>query len=171
MRQPSVPEDVMPSLFANVGMIVMSWSFIENSLDAWTAIAFHDCNGVSIERELPRQFDRKVRFLRKCFNRLPELAPWKDECLRFLGRAKELAEIRHYMVHGTLSDFDEKNDESFTFQKIDLDENKTQHLFGSLTIPGAQLISAAEELSDMASQGVGLSNSILNAMEGKNHGG
>lgn len=165
MRQPSVPEKVMPSLFANVGMIVMNWSFVENSLDAWTAIAFQDCNGSSIERELPRQFDRKMRFLRKCFNRLPELTPWKNEALAYLDRAKALSVVRHYVVHGVLWDFDSANNESFTFQKIDLDENKTQHMLGSLTIAGEDLIASANELLGMASQGQKITHFMLNAFE------
>jgi hypothetical protein len=168
MREPSVPEEVMPSLFANIGMIVMNWSFVENSLDAWTAIAYQNCNGASVERELPRMFDRKVRFLRKCFNRLPELAPWKDDALHYLDRARALSETRHYVVHGVLSDFDKDHDESFTFQKIDLDENRTQHVIGSLTIPGEKLIDAANELLAMANQGHRISSSMLNALEGDN---
>lgn len=164
MRERSVPEEVMPSVFGCVGMIVLNWSFVENSLDAWTSISFHDHNGESVERQIPRQFGRKVSFLRKCFRRLPSLAVHADEVSAYLDRAVALANVRNYVVHGTLSDFDPA-DESFLFVKIDISEDKRQHEFGELKILGTDLIAAANELLVMASRGHEITARLVQSSE------
>jgi hypothetical protein len=165
MGELSVPESIMPALFANAGMIVMNWAFVENSLDYWTAIAFHDHNGSTIEPELPRQFGRKITFLRKAFRRLPGLHQFQDEAIGFLDRARHHSNVRHYIVHGVLSGFDAADDETFIFRKIDIDENKTQHVAGTLRIKGAALIAVANDLLAMAQTGQSVAQRMLDALE------
>lgn len=162
MKDRSVPEEIIPTTFSCVGMIIVNWTFVENALDAWTAIAFHEHNASSIERQLPKMFGRKVKFLKKCFRRLPGLAPFSDEAIAFIERANELSEIRHYVAHGTLSHFD-TTDESFIFAKIGLSDDKQQHEFGELRILGTDLLTAGTKLTDMARQGQKLTYHIMKA--------
>jgi len=170
MRQRSVPEEIMPSLFSCVGMIVVNWTFIENALDGWACAAFHDYPDLRVEKELPRQFGRKLDFLRKSFRRIPGLSPFESEALAFLDRARELSGVRDSVVHGTLSDFDPQ-DEVFTFSKIDLTKDKRQHVFGELRIRGADLVSAADELLAMAAQAQELSLRLLKLTEAQDNPG
>jgi hypothetical protein len=48
MFKPTIPEELLPTLFSAVGMIVMNFSFVENTLDAMTAMAFRDFGGNAI---------------------------------------------------------------------------------------------------------------------------
>lgn len=159
------PEEVMPSLFANIGMIVLNWNFAENNLDAWTALAYGGCGGSAIEKEIPRQFGRKVAFLRKAFNRLDPLKPFAAEALPYVERAKVLSDVRHYVAHGVLQGFDAADNETFIFQKLDISAEKTAHILGELRIPGEHLIRAANELLLMAAYGQKLTLRIVKALE------
>jgi hypothetical protein len=159
-------EAMMPYLFSTVGMIVMNWTFVENALDYWTAIAFQDHGGSKLEAEMPRQFDRKVRFLRRAFARLPSLAAFRDEALSHVNRAKQLSNVRHYVVHGCLGGFDAET-ETFTFSKIDVDQDKINHVVGQLRITGTDLNDAADELLEMARTGQQLTFRILETPESK----
>lgn len=164
MRQRSVPEEVMPALFSCVGMIVVNWTFIENALDGWASVAFHDYPALRVEADLPRQFSRKVRFLRKSFRKIPGLAPFKDEAIRLLDRAKELQPIRDHMAHSTLSDYDPENGK-FTFSNIGLSDDNRQHRFGELEILQGNLVSVADELLAMVPQAQHLSLRLLQLSE------
>lgn len=167
MYDPKALVEIMPSLCGGLGMVVLNWSFVENNLDHWTAIAYADFGGSSIEAELPRQFGRKVKFLRKCFRRIPELSTFQDECTTYIDRAEAISTTRHYLVHGVLKGFDPENYESFTFAKIDVSEDKNDHVVGELTIPGAKLLAVGLELLDMIGKGQSLSTRLIKAAEAK----
>ncbi|MCD1634144.1 hypothetical protein K7H91_10190 [Martelella mediterranea] len=160
----SVPKEVIPDLYAMVGMVIANWTFVENSLDAWAAIAYHDHGGNKVEPELPRQFSRKVKFLRKCFNRLSSLAPFKEEALSLISKSEGLSEVRHYVAHGVLSDFDQ-SDESFRFIKIDMTSDKKQHIIGELHITAVKLLQAGTDLVEMAAEGQRITGNLLDAGE------
>ena len=83
----------------------------------------------------------------------------------YLERAKHHANVRHYIVHGTLSGFDAADDETFIFKKIDVDEHKTQHVVGTLRIKGADLIRVSNDLLAMVTAGHKLTDRILKAVE------
>ncbi|HEY8595999.1 MAG TPA: hypothetical protein VIL84_12220 [Devosiaceae bacterium] len=168
MREPSVSPEIMPHIITSVGMLVLNWSFVENTLDMWTAIAYRDVGGDEIEKEIPKMFSRKVKYLRKCFRRLAPLAPHRKACLHFVERAKAISDIRHNIVHGTLSDYDPET-EMITFSILELNPDKTQHIAGKAKIVGRDLIGFANELLAMASTGPVLTQSILDSLESQDH--
>jgi len=165
MFKRTVPEELMPSLFSGVGMIVMNFAFVENALDAWTALAYHDFGGSRIEKEMPRQFGRKVTFLRKCFSRLDGLKPFSQEALAIVNRARELSDTRHYVAHGVLAGFDAEDDETFYFRKIDISDDKTEHVLGEMRLPGQHIIWASTELAMMAVAGQKLTARISESVK------
>lgn len=156
----SVPEEIVPTFYSCVGMIIVNWTFVENSLDAWSAIAFHDHGGSGIEAKLPKQFASKTSFLKKCFEHLPTLSPYANEARCFIDKVSDLSTIRHYVAHGTLSHFD-PSDASFKFVKIDMTPDKKEHKFGELHILGTDLVKAGEELNDLAEQGQEITRRLL----------
>lgn len=167
----SIPEEILPSLYSAVGMIVTNWSFVENALDHWTAIVFDDFGGSRIEPEMPRMFGRKVKFLSKCFKRIDALSPFKDDALKVIQRASELSDMRHYIVHGVLSGFDAEDKEAFVFRKIDVSQDKKQHVLGEMRLPGTHLAIGATELLHMASFAQKVSVRLLDAIETQNDAG
>lgn len=162
----SVPLDIIPHVFGSIGMIVVSWTFVENNLDAWSAITYHDHDGSSIEKKLPKPLSRKIGFLRKCFEQIDTLSTFTEEVIAYLDRVSALSETRHYVVHGVLSHY-ESSDASFLFMKIDMDAEKKQHIMGQLHILGIDLVKAGVELAEMAKTGQAITQRLLNATEEK----
>jgi hypothetical protein len=160
MFRPTVPEELMPPLFSGVGMIAMNFAFVENTLDAWTAFAYRDFGGSAIEQEMPRQLARKIKFLRKCFGRLDGLKPFATEALAIVNRTSELSDMRHYVIHGVLAGFDHEDNEAFYFRKIDISDDKTEHILGEMKLPGQHIIWAGQELLHMAATGQALTARI-----------
>jgi len=149
-------------------MIVTNWSFAENGLDHWTAIVFHDFGGSNIEKEMPRMFGRKVSFLKACFRKIDDLAPFKEDASKFITRMVELSDMRHYVVHGVLAGFDKEDQETFVFRKIDVSEDKKEHVLGEMRLPGDHLVLGGVELIDLASFAQKLSARMVQAIKGKN---
>jgi len=160
-----ISEELMPALYTNAGMIVLNWTLVESSFDHWTAIAFHSKGGSELEAELPRMFGRKMTFLSKAFKRLPGLAPFASEALVCVGRANKLSELRHYVAHGMATHFDADNDETFTFQKTDITDDKQWHYTGTLRVKGSDLAGASVELTKLAQQTQALTLRLLETLE------
>ncbi len=53
---------------------------------------------------MPALLKQKNQFLKECFNKIPELAPFKDQGLDLLHKTMNLADRRHDLIHGTLKD-------------------------------------------------------------------
>lgn len=90
------------SLCTAIGFIELNWALLEQSLDNWVAIIFHDVDGkpLAYEERLPREFGRKARFLKRCFKKLSPLQPFAEEGLLILEKAKTLSATRHDLSHG-----------------------------------------------------------------------
>ena len=162
-----MPADIIPHFYSSVGMIVVNWSFVENNLDAWSALVYHDHGGSSIERKLPKPISRKIKFLEKCFGALQTLTHVRDEAASYISRVKALSKIRNFVVHGVLSEFD-PSDASFTFLRVDTDPEKKQHVLERLKILGTDLVHAGIELSELAKTGQGVTAKLLDASEQAN---
>jgi hypothetical protein len=150
----------MPHVFGSVGMIVVSWTFVENNLDAWSAIAYHDHGGSTIQAKLPKQLSTKIGFLKKCVAQLSTLSDFAEDLNDYLDRVVAWSETRHYVVHGVLSDYD-PSDASFLFIKINTDAAKKQHIVGQLRILGTDLVRAGLELTEMGRAGQSITERLL----------
>ena len=104
MKEP-LPDGLLESLYTAIGSVIVSWSFLETSLDACVMIIFEASGGKHIEDRIPLALNRKTRFLRKCFNNIDSLAGFSVEGSDLLRRVEDLAETRHFVAHGYLSEF------------------------------------------------------------------
>ena len=158
------PLEVLESVFPSVGFIAVNWTFIEMHLDSWTAVIFHFAR--HIEKEIPKAFSRKARFLRKCFRRVPELHALRDEGLSYIERACVLSSVRHFAVHGVPSQYDE-TDQCITFSRLGLDDDKTLHTLETLRITQADLMRKGREAFLLAEQASEFSFRLFEALETK----
>jgi hypothetical protein len=94
-------------LFASIGRLTIAWAFIEIALDHMVFIIHHHIGGKDIEREMPWSLSRKVRYLRKCFNKLAPLAPYRDGAIALLGEVTQLSVMRQDIIHGVTTDHPE----------------------------------------------------------------
>jgi len=147
----SLPEDVLPPLYSAVGHLVVTWANVDRALDFWIAIIYHDVGGKEEEHEIPRAFDRKKRFLSRCFRKVAVLAPFAADAHKFMALATSISETRHFVVHGTLSDFDPANGE-FTFVNLKRNKPKNMHIMQELRITGPQLLKKGVQCSVLGTQ-------------------
>ena len=143
----TIPDDLFPPLSMAVGQMVLSWSFVEVSLDQWVAIIYQGVGGRNLAEEIPRALTRKIKFLRRCFRNIAALDPFAEEATKLLDRAKEISEIRHTVVHGYISKY-EPHTQTVTFVKLDAEKDIHRRFEIPLTFP--QLLDAGGKCLDLS---------------------
>ena len=129
----------------NLGLITLHWSYIETSLDALVAITYHHHGGNKIERELPRMLGRKLRYLKRAFNRAPSLAKTAVEAVAFFDQVDDISDKRHVLIHGYASAFTAAGVQ-FTKLRIEPQFHHIEEHF----VSGAALVGFAAETGDLA---------------------
>ena len=138
---------------------------VERCIDYCIAIIYQRAGGKHIETEIPFALKRRVRFLRRCFQRLEPLAPFRPDAIKLLNRVESLTDTRHMLVHGCLSSIlPQGEDHQFVFVKIDLTENKQLHVSNSLTTSGRQLRQDIGEAFALATDLTGFVERLLEAV-------
>lgn len=97
--KPDVDDELVRSRFVLIGMTAVLWAKMEGALDACNDLAF-EIGGNAFEDKLPQALNRKLRFMRKCHNELPELSPLKAAADKLVERAHFLKKRRHDLIHG-----------------------------------------------------------------------
>lgn len=113
------PGSDIETLFKVVGFIVVQWGQTEQNLDLMVARLFWVFKGHTLFNQRPRNLKPKVVFLRKCFEKLPELAQFRAESEPLLARFLSVGEKRNEIVHGGIADLSIK-DGAFMFLKMDV---------------------------------------------------
>ena len=94
--------DEFESFCSAIGFIEVTWAFLEAQLDRWAQLFFIRLDGKKIERLMPHGFAKKSAFLRKCFNKLPILSPYKDRGLEILDQADIISIKRNDYTHAVV---------------------------------------------------------------------
>jgi hypothetical protein len=78
----SEADPVLDDAFAAaIGHLVLSWAGLEVALDVSARQIMHRYGGTSLEKELPRALERKIRFLKDAFRKLPALVSERERAL------------------------------------------------------------------------------------------
>jgi hypothetical protein len=72
-------------------------------------LIYKKCAGNTIEKQLPRSFQRKVKFLRKAFSTSIALQVYAENGNNLLDRMEPLAQQRHALVHGVVVSIESVN--------------------------------------------------------------
>ena len=99
----------LEQLYYPAGELIINWSVLDYQLVLIVAALYQNDIGKSLEDRLPREFSRRVRFLGKCISRFPQLQPFAGDMRNMLAAAKELAVVRDTLVHGAVSNYDERD--------------------------------------------------------------
>jgi hypothetical protein len=94
------PDNEPVELQTALGRLVMCWAPLELMLDGICATLFHRFAEGAYERELPRSFNRKVTYVRRCLTGLPLLRPLRGTAAPVLDAIQALADDRHWLIHG-----------------------------------------------------------------------
>ena len=115
------------SFCASIGWVEVNWALYESQLVNWCQIMFVTFgwrgSGRASEKEFPKPYSRKVRYLRSGFEGLPEFHPFKEKGLALLERAATLSNIRDDLTHGVITSLEPKDGKFFL-------EGKTIHKDG-----------------------------------------
>ncbi|MBZ9960834.1 hypothetical protein [Mesorhizobium sp. BR1-1-14] len=94
-----VPEN-MRDTFTTIGLLTVGWAAAEYALDFIIRYAHEFYEGKQIAPVPPLSFKGKPPYLRKTFANHPELAPHLPKLNELLEEASQIAEQRHWCIHG-----------------------------------------------------------------------
>lgn len=120
------PNEVVEQVTRAVGAFVLNWNLVETILDTWIAIIYQTAGGRDIRDTIPWPLEDKLKFLRRCLNKIESLSAHKEQKNAILQQVNEIKEIRHTIVHGFLSKYQPKTRE-VVFVKFGLTPDKTMH--------------------------------------------
>jgi hypothetical protein len=144
-----IPVEMYEPLATAVGYLILAWGSAENTLGMMITVIYHDLGGKHVEREIPQNFSRKTKFLRRCFNNVAPLKPYAGEALLLLGEATRIEKIRTDIVHGYCADFVPATGK-IAFMRLDSEKTIQCAKFGYHTV--AELEQAAMECLDLGSK-------------------
>lgn len=104
-----------------IGFVVLHWSLIEQQLDNWVNVCANNCGGKPFlgGKGVPQALKRKAIFLKRCLRGLPALAPFRDECIRLIGRILAASNKRHDLIHGAITELrPDPTTGAFSFRRI-----------------------------------------------------
>lgn len=99
--------DSWKTFYGLLGLLTATWADAEWAFDCIILQVHSEYGGSKIEPEIPQSFNRKPRYLRKAFASHPALQPHQDRLEELLLEATEVAELRHWCVHGIYSEIPE----------------------------------------------------------------
>lgn len=99
------PFDDLEGYFSAVGKVTVVLTAIEIYMDFMTAVLYERADGKSFEKEVPRAFNNKVVFCKKCFRNLPVLSELRESAIAIIERASALAGRRNSQIHGMVDNF------------------------------------------------------------------
>jgi HAMP domain-containing protein len=115
MVKPFVVDD---SFFIAVGKITIAWALIETPLDAIVAIIFTRTGAKDFEREIPRAFEKKARFVKRAASQCAELSKYSIAIVDLAARARALSDARHRLIHGVVDNFTPVEGDTILIHKI-----------------------------------------------------
>jgi hypothetical protein len=143
---PPIPSEILHSIYAAVGELILKWAHAEQILDNMITIFFHGA-GAKSERDLPVALSRKMRYLRKSLRTTPSLATFRETANNLLSETKKLSDIRHTVVHGALTEYDAAT-QTITFVK--LKAVKDTHWVDPRLVKLDDLLGVGEEAGNLA---------------------
>ncbi|CAM9919129.1 unnamed protein product, partial [Phaeothamnion confervicola] len=152
-------------LYPAIGALILNWALIESVLEKWVATIYHCADGKSIDAEIPRMYSPKVKFLRRCFNRLNALESFKPKAIEYLDEADRLAEIKSIVTHGAVSSFDPKS-EKIEFTRLDVDRQRSIHTVRSNQLSVTDIMNAGNAGILLCQNVVTLGHSMLSSLSG-----
>ncbi len=105
------------SFFGAIGRMTISWAYLELGLD-WTINNLYlHFNAVEVEKQQPRNLDRKLAFMRAVIKRMPLPEEFARGFALLFESIKSAAETRHDIIHGFIIKHEDGTGEA-TFSRI-----------------------------------------------------
>jgi hypothetical protein len=150
----------LEALFYPVGELIINWSLFDYQLVVMVAVLYSTEIGKSLEKQLPREFGRRIRFLRKCISRVPELQPYATNFKNMLTSAKAMVVVRDTLVHGVLQGYNSK-DQLYSFQRPEIDKSDDIHVIDTVKMTLETIKGHASVSQDLLSFALQISEYLL----------
>jgi hypothetical protein len=144
-----------------VGFVVLNWSLIEQQLDNWVNVCFHNCGGKPFAkgRGVPVLLKAKSRFLRTCFRSLPLLEEFGDAAIALVERIGTASKRRHDLIHGAITELrPDSVTGAFRFRRIGYDGDI--HTLTEYVVAPDDFQSFAPILTDLVTDAITLSQRL-----------
>ncbi|MBI2235002.1 MAG: hypothetical protein HYU57_08505 [Micavibrio aeruginosavorus] len=133
-----------------VGRFTINWASLEAVLDTLSTIAHVGFGGDKIEAEMPQALDRKLRFLKKFANGLPNTASVKPKILELVENVKQLSEVRHDLIHGVVVSRQSEDQDYVKMVRILKKSENYRHK--NFTFTAEEIFNHAKAVSDLTNQ-------------------
>jgi hypothetical protein len=163
--QTPIDGETWTSLYPAVGSLILNWAHLESVLEKWVATIYYFADGKSIDARIPRMYSDKVKFLRKCFERLGLLETYKSAALGYLDEADRLSKIRFIVTHGAVSNFYPSTG-NVEFTRLDVDKIRSIHTVKLDQLSVSDILSAGHSSMQLCRNAVMLGHTMLSRLSG-----
>lgn len=115
--------DDMQALRTAIGYFVITWGQIESMITASLDIIYKYAPSQKPEKSIPPGLGRKIKLLKKCLKKMPELQTAQAHGEALIDKIDPLKNQREVVIHGALRDTVPTNG-VFYFSKLDFDDEK-----------------------------------------------
>ncbi len=142
------------AFFGAIGRLTISWGHLELGLDCMVHILYHGFKGNTTEREIPRNLQRKITFLRSFWRKLQPVGIDEEEWagavngyMKLLNRIQTAAQTRHDIIHGVVIEQVERSGEAIMVRAIRRRDGKIEKR--RLHVTTEYILRAALEAQDL----------------------
>ncbi|HUQ36847.1 MAG TPA: hypothetical protein VM144_10780 [Aestuariivirga sp.] len=146
------PFVVTDEFYTAIGKLTVAWQVVESPLDVLTGILYWRAGGkqhAPKKDELPRSFDVKLKYCRKCFGTLENLSDLREGALIVLTKAKQLSLDRHRLTHGLVDNFTPVKPGVILINRIVYERDK--HFLETTQTSMSEIIETFEKINALAS--------------------
>ena len=98
LQEGAVVLDQTKILFQSIGALSVAWAQVETCLDYFNGVLI--LRQINSKLKLPKSLKPKIGFFQNSFDRMPELAPFRERAFKIVSELNRLKTIRHDAVHG-----------------------------------------------------------------------
>ena len=152
------PVEAMEKLRNVVGDFVINWGLFEARISMILNLVYHDHGGNIVKGEkqgIPVPLERRLKYLKQAFKEKPALRPFVEEEREIRSKARQVADVRDFIVHGHLMEYDPAKG-VYTFGRLDVVDNATGHAHNLFKTDVGQLLLYAEVLDRLAERATDL---------------
>jgi hypothetical protein len=92
--------DDQAKYYQALGLATSAWAALEIVLNRSILIIFAHYGGASVDKAPPQGMKEIVKFLRKAFEKIEALSPFKEQGLLITQEVESLVTKRHTLIHG-----------------------------------------------------------------------
>jgi hypothetical protein len=144
-------------LYQIVGAIIVRWGLVDTLLTEICSILLVRFGGHPSQKEPPRNFKTRLKFIRKCFGNDPRLGALNSLAISIASDLSEIVKRRDSIIHGAITGYD-LDGPVFRFTKLNSDASKYEQT--SSDISAQDLSQIANAIEDTISRLVTLGETL-----------